>query len=70
MEESAVFAVALVGFAFAIVSRRIEAGPLSAPIIFTATWGVEAYKNGWRKAARTTERGRLPRRCGTVDISS
>jgi len=37
MEESAVFAVALVGFAFAVLSRRIEAGPLSAPIIFTAT---------------------------------
>jgi len=37
MEETAIFAVALVGFAFAIVSRRIESGPLSAPIIFTAT---------------------------------
>ena len=37
MEESAVFAVALVGFVFAVLSRRIEAGPLSAPIIFTVT---------------------------------
>jgi NhaP-type Na+/H+ or K+/H+ antiporter len=37
MEESALFAVAVAGFAFAIVSRRIEAGPLSAPIVFTGT---------------------------------
>ena len=53
MEESAVFAVALVGFAFAIASRRIEAGPLSVVLHgVTATRGLAAYRKWLTKSGR------------------